>query len=99
MAIEREVQEQYVDTRLAEETEIAAFDVGFDDLAHALLGNAARLGHARDLPQRSRGREMRIESAGRGGHELGGNGATRVGIFFLQLRHLCGDAVAQCRHV
>ena len=95
LAVEREVQQEHVDARLAEEAEVAALDRALDDAAHALGRDAARLGHARHLPQRGRGREVRVEAARRRGHELDRDAARRVRVLLVQSRDVGRDAVAQ----
>ena len=57
--VEREVEPQDVDARLAQQSERAAFDLAVNELAHALLGQAAGLGDARHLQQRRLRRDVR----------------------------------------
>jgi hypothetical protein len=66
--IQIQVERQHVDTRLAEDPELAAFYVLLDYLADGIRAYAAGLGHAVHLGV-SRGRaDVRVQTA-RGGRE------------------------------
>src|SRR5258708_1491867 len=68
--VQREVQQQHVDNRLPEEAPLPPLDVPFDERAHIRCRGAACDGHARHLEERRRGRDVRIEARGRGGHQI-----------------------------
>src|SRR5437879_2719227 len=67
LAIEREIEQEHVDARLAQEAQLAPFDGGVDDGGDARRHDPARPGDARHLPGGGRGRDVRIEAAAREG--------------------------------
>ena len=71
--IEREIELKDVNPWLAEKAEGAALDMRGHQRPHALLGQAAGLGDARHLQQRRRGRDVRVEAAGRRRHGIDGD--------------------------
>ena len=63
-AVERHVERQDVDARLAEQAEeCGPRTCSRDELADAIFGQAPRLGNARHLEKRRLGRDMRVEAA------------------------------------
>ena len=60
--VEREIEQQHVHPRLAEETELPPFDTALDERAQIGLGDPARLRHARHL-RRSIPRAYAVASA------------------------------------
>src|SRR5688572_4964402 len=78
VGIERQVQREDVDPRLAEDAELPALGVPCHERANRLLGHAACLGDARHLEVGAGGRDMRIESAAGRGDEVGGDRSTRM---------------------
>ena len=65
------VQRQHVHTWLAEDPENAAFDVLVHKLAQAIFGHIAGLRNTRHLEQRGLRRDVGVEPAGRGRHQIG----------------------------
>src|ERR1700704_4836560 len=80
-AIQREIHRKDIDAGLTEQTQGAALDVLVDDLAHAVLGQVAGLGDARDLEQGGLRRDVWVEAAARGGHEIDRH--LRGGVFLF----------------
>src|SRR6185312_4216317 len=76
--VERKVEGENVDPRLAQESEQAALRVLGDQIADALLRHVTRLGDSRHLEQRSLGRNVGVETAGRGGDEIDRHGLRRI---------------------
>ena len=60
--VEREVELQHVDPRLAEEPEVPCLNPRLHEVAHGLLVEAARLGDPVDLEQRVRRADVRVEA-------------------------------------
>src|SRR5262249_37782591 len=79
-AVEGEVEQQNVDARLAQDTELPALDLGFDQLADARLVELPRLRDPGHLVERGRRADVRVEPASRGGHEVDGDWRLVVGI-------------------
>ena len=92
-AIQRQVERQHVDARLAEEAEGAALDVLVDELAHAIFRHVARLRDARHLEQRGLRRDVRIEAAAGRGHQIDRDRRRRV--LLLQLVDVALDPLDQ----
>jgi hypothetical protein len=61
-AIEREVQLEHVDSRLAEKSQLSSFGVGLDKTSHVRLGRLSRTRHARDLKVGGGRRDVRIDA-------------------------------------
>jgi hypothetical protein len=61
-AIECEVQLEYVDSRLAEKSQLSSFGVGLDKTPHVRLGRLSRTRHARDLKVGGGRRDVRIDA-------------------------------------
>ena len=76
--VERQIELQHVDMRLADDAEEAALGVGLDELPDLVLRQAARLGDARHLEQRAGGRDVGIEAARRGGDQIDRDRRVRV---------------------
>ena len=96
LSVEREVQLQHVDARLADETEPRAVRSHCCDERSNRAGiDATRLRHARRLNLGVRRTDVRIEAAGRGRHRVGRNrpGVVRVLLAVLIDRRL--DAIDQ----
>ena len=70
LAVEREVELEHVDPRLAEEAERAAVCVLLDERQHLLEREAAGTRDARRLQARVRGGDVRIEPGARGGQGI-----------------------------
>src|SRR5690349_8176837 len=68
--IEREVEQQHIDARLAQHAKQPVFDVFGDKLANTLFRQVTRLGDPGDLKKRGIWRDVRIKAAGRGGNEI-----------------------------
>ena len=68
--VEREIELEDIDARLAEQAERPARDVRVHQRAHALFGQCAGLGDARHLQQRRLRRDVRVEPARRGRHRV-----------------------------
>ena len=58
--IERQIQPQDIDPRLADEPEKRRFDRELDKLPHPGRVEAARLGHRRDLRERNMSKQTRL---------------------------------------
>src|SRR5215470_14470327 len=92
-AVERQVEFEYVDARLAEETDESVARVVSDKLPDAILSQIAGLCNPRDLKQGRFRRDMRIKPAAGRGHEIGRN--LRRRIFLFQLFNVALDALDQ----
>ena len=96
LLIEREVDLQHVDSRFAEESEGAAAGVCIDDRAHLLIGNATLLRNPRNLQLRRRRADVRIETAGRAGHQVDRDlDIVRQPVFAPDDSDIRGDAIDQ----
>ena len=78
VTIERKVQLQYIDARLAEESQLPSFDMGGDHLPDICFLQAALASHARDLKFGGRGGDVRIEARCRGCDEVDRNGGAGI---------------------
>src|SRR5262249_8256295 len=68
--IEREIELQNIHMRLADEAQESVFDPGNNEVLHLFLGQATRFGDARHLEKGGRWRDVRIEPARGGSHEI-----------------------------
>src|SRR5262245_11285324 len=83
--VEGEVQEQYIDSGLAEEAEDAANLMFRHQLAHALGAQVTSLGDSRHLQQRVLGADVRIESARGAGGRISRDHRVRGEAVFLAI--------------
>ena len=72
--VERDVELEDVDARLADEAESAALGVVVDELADVGLDGASSLRDASHLETSGRRADVRVEAAGGGGDRVGGDG-------------------------
>lgn len=95
--IEREIEQQHVHARLAEDAEEPAFDALFDERTDPCCIEAARSRYARHLQQRIRGRNVRIETGAGGRHGIGSQACHPEPSFGCAQDDsaLCGDAIAE----
>src|SRR5438067_2768956 len=93
--VEREVDEEDVDARLAQHEQVARLDPALDHGPYPIFRDAAGPGDARRLPERCLRRDVRIEPAGGGRDELRGNGSGRVRVVVEEPIEVLLDPVAQ----
>ncbi len=77
--VESQVELEDVDSRLAEEAELAGLRLLFDEATELGVRNAALAGDAGHLIERRGGSDVRVEPAAGGGGEIHGNAARRRG--------------------
>src|SRR6185312_7209891 len=65
--VQRQVQLQHIDMRLADNAQETSFDVVVDQLVHGGFGKPSRLRYARHLEIGGGWRDVGVEAAGRGG--------------------------------
>src|SRR5207244_1232394 len=90
-AIQRQVERQDVDARLAEQAKPAASCMLVDEVADAIFRHVARLCDTRHLEQGRGRRDIRVETAARRGHEVDRNRSRW--IFLLELLYIALDAL------
>ena len=76
--VEREIEQQYIDARLAQDTEQAILDIVADKLPHAIFGQVAGLGNSRDLEVGGLRRDVRVEAAAGRGHQIDRDGSAGI---------------------
>jgi hypothetical protein len=77
-SIHGEIHFKYVDSWFPQESPRAVLSVLSHDLPHFVGGPAPKSSHAGDLKFRCRGTDVRIETAGRGGHQVDRWGCNRT---------------------
>ena len=92
-SIERKIEQQDIDARLAQKAKPSAFGVVVDELANAIFRQIPRLGNTGGLEESGLGRDIRIKAAGRRRHQVGRYRHRRV--VFFQLCHIVFHAVDQ----
>ncbi len=93
LPIEAQIELQHIHTRLSYNAKPAACRALADKLPEALLGHPPNFGDARDLEERRRGRDVRVEPACGCGDEIDRHRA--LGILGLQLAGGLFDPVDQ----
>ncbi len=83
--VQIQIQLQDIDPGLAEEAELARFDMFGDKLLHLIQFHAACLRDAGSLGFGGSGADVRIEAAGGSGDQIGRNRAVIVRIIFAEL--------------
>ena len=80
LLVRSQVQLQHIDARLAQETQIRPFGKLPDELIHLVHSNATGFRDPRRLRPCRVGRKMRIQAAGRSGHQIRRKGSRVIGI-------------------
>src|SRR6185437_14389611 len=91
--IKREIELEHINPRLAQQPESASFDLSIHQATNALLRQAPRLGDPRHLEAGGFRRDIRVEAAARGGHQIGRDRRGRV--FLSEPIHVTLHAVAE----
>ena len=95
LLVERQVELEHVDARLAQQPEIRRFGVLRNQLIELIGGNATGFGHARRLRLRLRGADVGIQAARRPGQHIGWNGPCIVRVFLVEFVHRRLHAIDQ----
>src|ERR1700691_4102706 len=93
LVIQIQIERQNVDARLTEDAELAAFHVLVHDLADSIRGRATGLRHAVHLGIRRCRADMRVETAGGGGQQVGRYGTGVSGILLAEFLDIVPYAV------
>src|SRR5580704_12586588 len=94
-AVERQVKQKHVDSRLSQNAELARLGVLGDQILNFRQGDAAGMRHSGCLRSSGRRTDVRVQAAAGSGHEIRRKVAFKLRIVFAECRCICLYPISQ----